>query len=186
VGWSKKHDKAQKENVQKDTTEVTISYRTRNHLIIVPAIINDTIKVNLILEPHCHSLILFGKRFEKQLVKSRGTQRSVNEKATRYYSNNSIKIGPAVSDNIPVVVMPNNSALNFFTSVDGIIGYDLIAGCDIKIDRKNQTMTLKPVDKSKVDVSALNNISLPQVFWGTVPAQIEKLYSAPMIYRTIR
>jgi hypothetical protein len=45
--------------------EVTFRYKTVQGLILLPVIINDTVKVNLILDTGCRNLVLFGKRFQK-------------------------------------------------------------------------------------------------------------------------
>ena len=54
-----------------DVREVTFSYKTFKNLIILPVVINDTIKVNLILDTGCRNLVLFGKRFKKLFAMER-------------------------------------------------------------------------------------------------------------------
>src|SRR5687768_10840525 len=47
--------------------EITLQYRTRNGLIILPVKINDTLKVNLVIDAQCKSVVLFGNRYYKLL-----------------------------------------------------------------------------------------------------------------------
>src|SRR5687767_14368562 len=54
--------------------EMTLHYRAVRNLIILPVIINDSIKVNLILDTGCRNLVLFGKRFQKLLELNPGRQ----------------------------------------------------------------------------------------------------------------
>ena len=39
--------------------------KTVDGLVILPVVINDTVRVNLILDTGCRNLVLFGKKFQK-------------------------------------------------------------------------------------------------------------------------
>src|ERR1044071_5938490 len=47
--------------------EITVSYRMRNNMLVIPFMINDSVKANLLLDPHCKTLILFGRRYARKL-----------------------------------------------------------------------------------------------------------------------
>lgn len=138
-----------------DSLEVSLQYRTRNHLVIIPVKINDTLKVNLILDAQCKSVILFGKRYHKLLEATRqksGLQENkLSDSKIEYISlNNKISVGGMLNENMPIVVMPNINALNFFTSVNGVIGYDFLSRFDVSIDRKTSTITFRPLPENSI------------------------------------
>jgi hypothetical protein len=118
-----------------------VNYRTLHDLMIVPVIINQTVRVHLILEPKCKSLILFGKRFYKLLENSNGGTRVPGAVGNGLISfGNQISIGPLMEDDIDIVIVPNYNPMNFFNSVNGIIGPGLLAKFHPIMDAKNQTL----------------------------------------------
>jgi hypothetical protein len=120
-----------------------VHFYKKNKLIVVPAIINDTLKVNFIVDPRCKSVVLFGKRFEKLLrpVHGGATGSSKND---HLLLNNKITIGPATTENIAIAIVPNMDPMNFFTSVHGIIGFNMFGNYDISMDKKKQIITFTP------------------------------------------
>jgi hypothetical protein len=137
--------------------EITLSYRTRNNLLVVPVMINDSIKVNLILDPNCKAVILFGKRFQKLLAEKKTNSAKASKRLTGYPAstdalslNNKISIGPAMGENVPIVILPNQNALNFFTSVNGIMGYEILSRFEITLDPKTETITIGPEKQASV------------------------------------
>jgi hypothetical protein len=130
----------------------TIEFRTRNSLIIVPVEINDTLHVMLAIDPHCSSVVLFGKKYERLLEGSRpvSTQFPAKYEEGPVSVHNKISVGPVVGENVPILVVPNTNPLNFFTSVHGVIGSHFFATYDFQIDHKKQTLTfLPPGDRSE-------------------------------------
>jgi hypothetical protein len=121
-----------------------VHFYKKNKLIVVPATINDTLKVNFIVDPRCKSVVLFGKRFEKLLRATNGSRTSTDSKNDLLLLNNKITIGPATTENIAIAIVPNMDPMNFFTSVHGIIGFDLFGNYDITMDKKKQIITFTP------------------------------------------
>jgi hypothetical protein len=132
-------------------SEITVSYRTRNNLLVIPFMINESLKVNLLLDPHCKTVILFGKRYKKILRSKRGndvryaTSAVVDNTSGPVSYDNKISLGPASADNIPIVVVPNTSIFNFFTSVNGVIGSDFLSDYELIIHERTQTVTIRPM-----------------------------------------
>jgi hypothetical protein len=136
---------SKKENDGEDEQNINVvHFYKKNKLIVVPAIINDTLKVNFIVDPGCKSVVLFGKRFEKLLKVSRKAGDATETKNDLLLLHNKITIGPATSEDIAIAIVPNMDPMNFFTSVHGIIGFDLFQNYDITMDKKRQTITFTP------------------------------------------
>jgi|GEM_PF-6529714 len=137
------------ESPQKDNTvETTIEIQKRNSLAIIPVVINNSLRVNLILDPYCQSVILFGKRYQRLLEKSKRPKDDHSRKfrknqGTVLSISNSVSIGPVMGENVPILVVPNADAMNFFSSVNGVIGTDFFKHFEIIINKRNETMTIK-------------------------------------------
>jgi hypothetical protein len=134
-------------NESEEAPDSLIQYRTRNNLIILPATIDNSIHVNLIVDPHCKTLVLFGKRYERILQRAQKRAQRITPLTTQnnFESFHDVRIGLATRQAVPVIVMPNSNPLNFFTSVNGIIGPDMLADFEIIMDERNQKLTMKPV-----------------------------------------
>jgi hypothetical protein len=148
-------DRAGKKDSLKD---VTVEFWTRNRLIIIPVMINDTLRVNLAIDPHCRTIVLFGKRFSKLLREARTDAGELSASGDRY----DISIGPVKRHDVPILVVPNSDPVNFFTSVNGIIGMQHFAGFELIMNRRKQTLTLKPA-QGNVQHAAM--ISYPGSIW---------------------
>lgn len=136
--------------------EMTLKYRMMRDLIILPVMINDSVKVNLIIDTGCRNLILFGKRFSKRLritpgrsveFSGLGDGRSVRGKLSL---GNKVSIHHVLGEQIPVVIVENHNLFANYQNVHGVIGYDIFVKFEIEINARNQTITFRP---------ALNNIS---------------------------
>jgi hypothetical protein len=137
--------------------ESTIEFRTRNSLIIVPVVINDTMRVMLAVDPHCSSLVLFGKKYERMVRASLGIH-SDDSPSEGVIANNKISIGPVIGRNVPILVVANTNPLNFFTSVHGVIGSHYFDGYNLRIDHKKQELTFTPaIDKTQGHIGQLQN-----------------------------
>jgi hypothetical protein len=131
-------------------TEMTLKYRLVRQLIVLPFVINDSIRVNLILDTGCRNLVLFGKRFEK-LLKFR-TERQVQfsglgSGAPVYGSlslSNKVSLQDVLGEKIPIVVVNQRNVLSTFKDVHGIIGYEIFQKFEIEINPERQTITFRP------------------------------------------
>jgi hypothetical protein len=138
-----------KQSVKDSVNEMTIEIQKRNSLAIIPVIINGKIKVNLILDPYCQSVILFGKRYQRLLEKSKAprARRPLAIRLRRHDEalsvSNSISIGPVMGENVPILVVRNADAMNFFMSVNGVIGTEFFRHFEVNINRRMETMTIR-------------------------------------------
>jgi hypothetical protein len=128
--------------------ELRIRFRCIDNLIILPVKLNDSIKVNLVLDTGCRNLVLFGKKFEKLL--------RVNPEKEIVFSglgagavvkghlslNNKVTIKSVSGQSVPIVVVPGKNL--FAHDVHGIIGYEIFLKFEIEINFKTQTITFRP------------------------------------------
>ncbi|MFM9839075.1 MAG: aspartyl protease family protein [Cyclobacteriaceae bacterium] len=125
----------------------TIKFNSYKNLIIIPAQLNDTIKLNLILDTGTRSLILFGKKVKKlkNIVKGKikinGRGNSESLDASLSFPNN-IKIGDVAGKGIGAVILNESELMDAIPGIDGIIGYELFIRFCIKIDYAKRTITL--------------------------------------------
>jgi hypothetical protein len=129
---------------------VSFRYRVVNNLIILPVTINDSIKVNLILDTGCRSLVLFGKRFQKlfriaqgQAIKFSGLG-SGDPVYGKLSLDNTVSIDAVIGNNIPIVVVPSQNLFQYYPNVHGVIGYDIFTKFEVEIDSKRQIITFRP------------------------------------------
>ncbi len=127
------------------TKEVTVPYRTRNKMIVVPFLINDSIKANLILDDRCKSLILFGRRYKKLLAAKDDGAKVNGEIKETISADNKISIGIFSSSSIPIVVVPNHNLLNYFTAVHGVVGDDIFSRFEVVVHKESETVTFRPL-----------------------------------------
>jgi hypothetical protein len=98
--------------------DITIVHFYRKHkLIVVPATINET---------------------------TRRASDAADAQNSSLLLHNKIAIGPATTEDISIAIIPNMDPMNFFTSVHGIIGFDLFRNYDITMDKKKQIITFTP------------------------------------------
>ncbi len=143
IGLSFAQETASKSKSEDEDVNIVHFYK-KHKLIVVPATINDTLMVNLIVDPRCKSVVLFGKRFEKLLKTTRKANDEAEVKNNSLLLHNKITIGPATTEDISIAIIPNMDPMNFFTSVHGIIGFDLFRNYDVTMDRKKQIITFTP------------------------------------------
>src|SRR5436190_8785141 len=94
--------------------EFTMRYKTVGGLIVLPVVINDSVRVNLILDTGCRNLLLFGKRFEHLfLTEMKPVQfsglGSGRPLTGRLSLNNSVSIEAVTGKRIPIIVVPNKN-----------------------------------------------------------------------------
>src|SRR5262245_22584582 len=104
--------------------EVTFKYKTLRNLILLPVIINDTVRVNLILDTGCRNLVLFGTGFNKifelhpdKEVKFSGLG-SGKPVSGRLSLNNKVSIDAMIGEKIPVVIIPDQKLFRSDDKVD--------------------------------------------------------------------
>ncbi|HET9486263.1 MAG TPA: retropepsin-like aspartic protease [Chryseosolibacter sp.] len=134
--------------------EMTLKYKTMRGLVILPVMINDSIRVNLILDTGCRNLILFGKKFKKLLpihsgkavqFSGLGNGRPVTGSLSL---GNKVSIGEVLGEQIPVVVVGSNNLFGICPNVDGVIGYDIFLKFEIELNPNLRTITFRPAMKS--------------------------------------
>ena len=132
-----------------DVPEVTFRYKTVNSLVILPVVINDTVRVNLILDTGCRNLVLFGKKFQK-LFKAEPNKKvqfsglGTGEPITgRLSLNNKVSIASVIGENIPVVLVPSQNVFASYANIHGVIGYDILFKFEIELNPRKQLITFR-------------------------------------------
>jgi hypothetical protein len=148
--------------------EMTLRYRCVKNLIVLPVVINDSIRVNLILDTGCRNLVLFGKRFQKLLKLNSGKQiqfsgLGIGSPVHGFLSlSNRASIHQVLGEKIPVVVVPDRNIFSLYRNIDGVIGYDIFLKFEIELNPREHTITFRP--------AALAN---PPLGYAQVPLQID-------------
>lgn len=136
--------------------EITFKFQSINNLILLPVTINDTIKVNLILDTGCRNLVLFGKRFQKLFntepdkkiqFSGLGKGQSVNGKLSL---GNKVSIHAAIGEKIPLVIVGNQNLFSRYSNIHGIIGYDIFIKFEIEINPAKQLITFRPAATAEI------------------------------------
>jgi hypothetical protein len=142
------------ENVQ----EITFKYHTINNLILLPVTINDSVKVNLILDTGCRNLVLFGKQFQTKFVtdphrkiqfSGLGNGKPVNGKLSL---ENKVSIHAVLGEKIPVVLVENKNLFSAYSDIHGIIGYDIFIKFEIELNTEKKLITFRPADLAELSV----------------------------------
>lgn len=134
--------------------EMTIRYRVERNLVVLPVVINDSIKVNLILDTGCRNIVLFGKRFLKliQHNSDRKIQFSGLGSGKPVHGflslGNKISIQEVLGESIPVVVVGSKNVLRFSQDIHGVIGYDIFLKFEIELNPREQTITFRPAQRA--------------------------------------
>lgn len=131
------------EEASDSAREATVDFLKRRSLVVIPVVINDRVRVNLALDPHCQTVVLFGRWYERLLEGKKGRAERNGAERPPLSLFNTISVGPVVEYNVPIVVIPNNNPVNFFTSVNGIIGTRFFNDFDLVMDRRKQTITIR-------------------------------------------
>ena len=130
--------------------EFSMRYKSVNNLVILPVTINDSVKVNLILDTGCRNLVLFGKRFTHRLHtdKSRLVPFSGMGKGKPVEGllsiENSVEVGAVKGKRIPVIVVPSRNLFAQYDNVDGVIGYELFSKFEIEINFAEKVISFRP------------------------------------------
>ena len=130
--------------------EVTFRYKRIDNLILIPVTINDSIRLNLILDTGCRNVVLFGKRFSKKFevhpkmkveFSGLGSGSPVNGQVSL---NNKVAINAVLGERIPVVIVPDPNLFGTYTNVDGVIGYDIFIKFEVELQSSQQLITFRP------------------------------------------
>jgi hypothetical protein len=149
------------ENVQ----EITFKYHTISNLILLPVTINDSIKVNLILDTGCRNLVLFGKQFQKKFItdpnrkvqfSGLGNGKPVNGKLSLA---NTVSIHAVLGEKIPVVLVDDKNLFSAYANVHGIIGYDIFIKFEIELNTEKKLITFRPADIAELS-SGFERVSI--------------------------
>lgn len=143
-------------SLPENTRETTFSYKTFNNLIVLPVRINDSVKVNLILDTGCRNLLLFGKRFEKmfETVPNRAIRFSgLGERSPltgKLTLDNTVSIHTALGKRIPIVILRDRNVFTGRSGIDGIIGYDIFIRFEIELNTSSKQITFRPADLAEI------------------------------------
>ena len=129
-------------------SSTAIRFEMYRNLIVIPAMINDTINVKLILDTGTRSMLLYGKRFASmprlstnRRVKIAGWGSPEGVDAAVSYPNN-ILIGSIRGEGLAVAVVPTRTLFEDRPSIDGIIGYELFVKFVVEINYRTRTIHL--------------------------------------------
>jgi hypothetical protein len=143
-------------SLPEDIAEVSVNYRTHNELIVLRVTINDSIKVNLILDTGCRNVLLFGKRFERIFetlpdydvrFSGLGERPPLTGKLAL---NNKIAIHTIVGKKIPIVILREKNLLMGNSHIDGIIGYDIFIRFEVEINSARKNITFRSPEHAEI------------------------------------
>ena len=140
-----------------DVPEVAFKYKSVNNLVILPVTINDTIRVNLILDTGCRNLVLFGKKFQK-LFKTEPDKKvqfsglGAGDPITGQLSiNNKVSIAAVIGENIPVVLVSKQNVFASYANIHGVIGYDILFKFEIELNPRKHLITFRTAATAMLD-----------------------------------
>ena len=128
--------------------EFSMRYKTINNLIILPVTLNDSVKVNLLLDTGCRNMLLFGKRFEKLFrMQPRPVEFSGHGSGKpvvgRLSLNNEVSIQMVKGRKIPLIIVPEKNLFSTLPNVHGVIGYEIFAKFEIEFNFPEKTITFR-------------------------------------------
>lgn len=130
------------------TSRTAIKFELYRNLIVIPAQINDTVRVKLILDTGTRSLLLYGKRFASlpNLTSSRrlkvvgwGSPEGVDASIS---FPNEVRIGDIIGEGVAIAAITNRTLFEDKESIDGIIGYELFVKFVVEIDYRERMIYL--------------------------------------------
>jgi hypothetical protein len=136
--------------------EASMPYANINNLIILPVIINGTLRVNLILDTGTRNIVLFGKRFEKsfQFIPRKKVQFSGMGSGNPVYGKlsigNRVELTSVIGERIPIVIVPNKNIFDTSLKIDGIIGYDIFQRFEIEINPLLQRISFRSSTSNRI------------------------------------
>jgi predicted aspartyl protease len=130
--------------------EVTFKYRSVDNLIILPVIINGTIRVNLILDTGCRNVVLFGKQFKGLFATDPMRRVEFNGlgagKAVvgSLSLDNTVSIDAVTGNRIPIIIVENKNLFARYPAVHGIIGYEIFSKFEVMLNFAKQVISFRP------------------------------------------
>lgn len=129
-------------------TFTSVEFEKYKDLIVLPAVINDTLHVRLILDTGTRSILLYGKRFAH--LKNLSTRRKVSVAGwgsphpidASFSYPNQIQIGHVTGEALAIAVIPDRPLFKDHTTIDGIIGYELFAKFIVEINYQTQIIRM--------------------------------------------
>jgi hypothetical protein len=155
-------------------TRTALKFELYKDLIVIPARINDTISVRLILDTGTRSMLLYGKKFAglrnmsgNRHVKVAGWGSPNGVDAAVSFPNN-IRIAQIKGEALALAVITTRNLFDDKPNIDGIIGYELFVKFVVEIDYKARTMYLyekMPADHAQgfTPIPLEINKAMPQV-----------------------
>jgi len=129
-------------------TYATLKFKLYKNLIIIPAKLNDTLDLDLILDSGTRSILLYGKKFKRMTnllsektmrLSGWGSHETIEVK--RSYPN-TISIGEVHGDGLCAAIVDSRNLFTERVDIDGIIGYEIFARFAIEIDYKKKSIYL--------------------------------------------
>ncbi|UII34938.1 hypothetical protein LVD17_14090 [Fulvivirga ulvae] len=130
--------------------QTTIRFKLIENLVVIPVMVNDNLKVNLVLDTGGRSLILFGEGYNKLLTVLPDKEVKLNGYGHREYRpgklspDNKICVSDIQGLGIGIVVTNDKHFFPYVDgmSINGIIGYQIFSRFIVKIDYPNRVITL--------------------------------------------
>lgn len=136
-------------------SELTLRYRSVRGLVVLPVTINDSVRVNLILDTGCRNIILFGKKNARLFQSTHGRPVEFSGLGDGRPVKGSLSLGNKVSihsvlgERIPIVVVQQNNLFARHNDVDGVIGYDIFVKFEVELNPALQSITFRHASKTK-------------------------------------
>jgi hypothetical protein len=160
-------------------SHTTIPFQLYKNLIVIPAQLNDTLSVNLILDTGTRSLLLYGKRFANLPTLKQGPTIRVSGWGSgstieaRMAFPNKLSIGEITGHELSIAVVPTRKMFSDRPKIDGIIGYELFVRFVVEINYKTKQIHL------------YNRVAPGQTLGFTaVPLEVNR--ARPQVVSTIR
>jgi hypothetical protein len=128
-------------------THTEIPFELYKNLIVIPAQLNDSTSLKLILDTGTRSVLLYGRRFKKmgtllsKKIRVSGWGASGSITAHMAYPNK-IEIGAIRGTELNIAVVPDRKFLPDKSEIDGLIGYELFVRFAVEINYFTRTIHL--------------------------------------------
>ncbi len=135
-------------NFTEGVSHTTLPFELYKNLMIIPARLNDSVTLRLILDTGTRSALLYGKRFAKlatlmrdKKIKVTGWGGSGGTDALMAYPNQ-LDIADVSGHQLSIAVVPNRRLLQERPDIDGVIGYELFVRFVVEINYQTKTIHL--------------------------------------------
>jgi Aspartyl protease len=129
-------------------TRTTIPFELYKNLIVIPAQLNDSVTLHLILDTGTRSVLLFGKKFSKlktllpnRKIKVSGWGSADGVDAQMAHPNK-LSIGEIQGNELSVAIITHRKLFSERPKIDGVIGYDLFVRFAVEINYQARTIHL--------------------------------------------